>query len=87
MKVAGCAVAGCVLQSCVFRVAVAPFGTQPATRNFFRFSLGVPACVCVPYIYKIKIKKNNIPIGLRLVEIENTPEKRKRNRVAGCALG
>ena len=27
-----------------------PLETQPATRNFFRFSLGARACVCVPYI-------------------------------------
>ena len=63
-----------------------PLETQPATRNFFRFSLGARACVCVPYIYKIKIKKKNIPIGLRLRAPENTPKNQKRNRVAGCAF-
>ena len=48
------------------RYNLTPPETQPATRNFFRFSLGARACVYVPYIYKIKIKKKNIPIGLRL---------------------
>ena len=42
-----------------------PPKTQPATRNFFRFSFGVRMRVCVPYIYKIKIKKIISYIGLR----------------------
>ena len=38
---------------------------QPATRNFSRNSFGVRVCVCVPYIYKIKIKKIIYYIELR----------------------
>jgi hypothetical protein len=39
-----------------------------------------------PYIYKIKIKKNNIPIGLQLQEQTEREKYRKRNRVTGCKL-
>ena len=50
-------------------VAVAPSGVraeaQPATRNFPWLSFGVRVRVCVPYIYKLKIKKIIYPIGLR----------------------
>ena len=64
-----------------------PLETQPATRNFFRFSLGARACVCVPYIYKIKIKKKNIPIGLRLrVRTDTEKYSKIQRRVAGCRL-
>ena len=47
----GCKVAVAKCQSYAFRMEQK---TQPATRNFFRFSFGVRVCVCVPYIYKIK---------------------------------
>ena len=42
-----------------------PPKTQPATRNFFRFSFGVRVRVCVPYIYKLKLKKIIYYIELR----------------------
>ena len=46
--------------------------------------------VCVPYIYKIKNKKNNILYRVAFHRShrtgENAVEKRKRNRVAGCAF-
>ena len=66
---------------------VAGFKTQPATRNFFRLSLGVRRRVCVPYIYKIKIKKKNIPIGLRFQREGNIGKYSETQlRVAGCKL-
>ena len=63
---------------------------QLATRNFFRLSFGVRVCVCVPYIYKIKIKKIIYYIELRctgLVEEEKYHvENEQRNWVAGCVV-
>ena len=47
--------------------------------------------VRVPYIYKIKIKKKNIPIGLRFEgggDIPKIPQKRNPGlRVASCVFG
>ena len=57
-----CKVAGCKLQVALF---LRERKTQPATRNFSRNSFGVRVCVCVPYIYKIKIKKIIYYIELR----------------------
>ena len=81
----GCKVTVAKCRSCAFR---REWKTQPATRNFFRFSFGVRVCVCVPYIYKIKIKKIIYYIELRCTRprrvVKIRPQKRERNRVAGC---
>ena len=81
----GCKVAVAKCQSYAFRREQK---TQPATRNFFRFSFGVRVCVCVPYIYKIKIKKIIYYIELRYTRPlrvgKNTTSKSKAQ--PGCKL-
>ena len=83
----GCKVAVAKWQSYAFLKGAE---TQPATSNFFRFSFGVRVRVCVPYIYKIKIKKIIYYIELRYTRPcrvgKTLPQKRKRNHVAGCVL-
>ena len=81
----GCKVAVAKCQSYAFRMEQK---TQPATRNFFWLSFGVRVCVCVPYIYKIKIKKIIYYIELRYTRPlrvgKNTTSKSKAQ--PGCKL-
>ena len=88
MRVAGCVFRGAVAGGCAFSEGVKT-QPQPATRSCV--SSGVPACVCVPYIYNLK--KIIYIILYRVTPCRgshNPKNTEKRNpglRVASCVLG
>ena len=81
MEVAKLRVASCVFGS----HGCASSGRNPQLS--LGFLVHVRAYVYVPYIYKIKIKKKNIPIGLRLRgQTDSEKYSKIQRRVAGCGL-
>ena len=87
---ASCKVAGCKLRVAKLRfqkLRLHVIQAQPATRNFRWVSSCVYVCMYTYLINKNKIKKKNIPIGLRLrVRTDTEKYSKIQRRVAGCRL-
>ena len=85
LRVAGCVFRGAVAGGCAFSDGMKT-QPQPATRSCV--SSGVPACVCVPYIYNLKKIIYNILYRVTPCRGSHNPKKygKTQPRVAGCKL-